>query len=349
MNTVLMRLAARRKVNHIDLQPLKRILIFRLGKLGDLAASSWFFKTLRQNFPYQHVTLITLPLCEPLLKPNTDLDDIFYFDRKKIFSLIRRVHREKFDVIIDLNDNPSRTSVLASMLFGVPLATAFGFSETEAAFNFTVEPPDKQTTHILERTATLAKALNLNFDINDLRPCVALDAAALADVQVDLALCNKNFLIGFNLSAGLPLRYWQAEKWRELAERLFMLSPKLQLLFLSKPDDARLLQSVTATLPKDRFTIPKHGTFQHFASYIHEISLLVSPDTSAIHIASAFQVPVVGLYPNVKWNYASWRPFGTRYETILSSTESVVEIETDDVFEKTTMLLRECFPTLFNP
>lgn len=60
--------------------------------------------------------------------------------------------------------------------------------------------------------------------------------------------------------------------------------------------------------------------------------MLISPDTSAVHAASAFGVPVLAMYPDSEWNYASWGPYKTLHRALRSSAESLNAISIDELF-----------------
>lgn len=60
--------------------------------------------------------------------------------------------------------------------------------------------------------------------------------------------------------------------------------------------------------------------------------MLISPDTSAVHIAASFKVPVIALYPKSDWNFTSWRPYKTPNRALQSSSESINAISIVEVF-----------------
>jgi ADP-heptose:LPS heptosyltransferase len=73
--------------------------------------------------------------------------------------------------------------------------------------------------------------------------------------------------------------------------------------------------------------------FHQYASFIAQSDLLISPDTSAIHIADAFRVPVLGLYPAVEWNYRSWQPVATASVAVRPLSGDVGDIDVRQVME----------------
>jgi ADP-heptose:LPS heptosyltransferase len=61
------------------------------------------------------------------------------------------------------------------------------------------------------------------------------------------------------------------------------------------------------------------------------MSFLVSPDTSAIHLASAFHIPAVVLYVQSDKDLRIWEPYGTDYEVVVTDVDDLTTIPVKDV------------------
>jgi ADP-heptose:LPS heptosyltransferase len=61
------------------------------------------------------------------------------------------------------------------------------------------------------------------------------------------------------------------------------------------------------------------------------MSLLVSPDTSAIHLASAFHIPAVVLYVQSDKDLSIWEPYGSDYEVVVTDVDDLTTIPVKDV------------------
>jgi ADP-heptose:LPS heptosyltransferase len=98
------------------------------------------------------------------------------------------------------------------------------------------------------------------------------------------------------------------------------------LKILSAPADETLRLKLLAKLPEGRL-MPRAGkALDDFFACIAAGDMLVSPDTSAVHAACAFDIPVLGLYPEPYWNFISWRPLGKNNHAIRSPKEGVDSI-----------------------
>jgi heptosyltransferase-3 len=64
---------------------------------------------------------------------------------------------------------------------------------------------------------------------------------------------------------------------------------------------------------------------------IKQLDLLISPDTSLIHVASCFNVKVVGLYKSNVIHIERFYPYLVEHRTCISTTEFVDDIPVEDV------------------
>ena len=86
----------------IDLSGEKRILIIRLGKIGDLIIASSVFYAWKKTFPQSQITLVTLKRNKDVLKYNRDLDKTFFVkNRLLLIFQILKLRLEKFDPSFD--------------------------------------------------------------------------------------------------------------------------------------------------------------------------------------------------------------------------------------------------------
>ena len=115
-------------------------------------------------------------------------------------------------------------------------------------------------------------------------------------------------LLAINLSAGANIRYWEKDKWIELLKLILKEYPDFKSSTSFTPKDESLREEIYSNITQTQFQPIKNLTIQHFASYIKISDILITPDTSAVHIASAFGIPTIAMYPNYDSNFVSWQP-----------------------------------------
>jgi ADP-heptose:LPS heptosyltransferase len=319
-----------------DRMKIKKIAIVRLGKIGDLIVTNFAIRKIRTSFPNADILLVTLPINRELLKYSTDVNQIRFFHRGiDLVRLILLLRKNRSDLLLDFNDSPSSTSKLLAQYGRARVRVGFAFETNRRYLTIPVECPSKERSHITERLRKIPESIGLSFEDYEIRPSLAIGETELDQVKLHLTRENPSRfpLVVINLSAGDRSRYWQVEKWSKLLSGIRGVERDVKLLVLFSLPDENMARKLVALHPEESLIWPAHSGFQHFAAYISQASLLISPDTSAIHVACACRVPVLGLYPAVEWNYQSWRPIGTAHQIVRPREGVVQDIRYEDVIE----------------
>lgn len=326
----------------IDFQLIRKILIVRLGKIGDLVVTSFVFEVFKKKYPEIEIHLLTLPSNKNVLKYNPNLDRIFYSKKNlslylKLFSM----RRENYDMILDFNDNPSATSALIFRFVKARIKAGYDFVKYKRVINYKIAPLQKENTHIIERMKNFLIQLKIDTDENLLKPFFHLGSAELAEVKSELKTVEGKYLIAFNISAGAEIRCWRDDKWISLIRMIQKDFENFSFIILSTDEDLIHKEKIAAELNLDIYNLGRLASVQHFAAYIQCSNLLITPDTAAVHIASAFGIPTIALYPNPDWNFVSWLPYRVANRTVKSVTENINDISVEEVFSKFQSLIKE--------
>jgi ADP-heptose:LPS heptosyltransferase len=321
----------------------KKILIVRLGKIGDIIISSFIFEVLKKRFPGIEISLFALESNHEVLKYNTDIDHLIL--SKKNLSLYVKIlflRRHHYDLAIDLNDDRSTTSSIIRKVIKAQRIVGFNFTANESSDLFPQPPKDK--THIIERISFLLEELGIKLSKNEIHPKLYLGKAENSEVEKELEVFkNQNKIVALNLSAGAEIRYWKTENWIELINRIHHEIPEIKFLLLCTALDEYLRNQISEKVNKELLINQNYKSFHHFASYIYNIDLLISPDTAAIHIASAFNKPVVAIYPDYEWNFVSWKPLSDNYIAIKSKSNLINAVSVDEVYYSFMDLYKQIF------
>ena len=86
----------------------RRILIIKLGALGDVVRTACLLPTLKREYPRSHVTWVAKPNGVRILAGHTQVDRLEPFDAATILAL----GRQKFDMVLSL-DKESGPAALA--------------------------------------------------------------------------------------------------------------------------------------------------------------------------------------------------------------------------------------------
>ncbi len=151
----------------------------------------------------------------------------------------------------------------------------------------------------------------------------------------------KDKLVGLNISAGKPERTLSVEENARICagvlKRGFM-----PVLMYAPPDFARARQISAHPLAKGAILAPKTPDVLYAIALIRELFVLITPDTSMVHFASAMGVPVLALYTANDWNCNRWLPWGVPYRFCQSKDHDTMDgIDIGEVLAKFDELVAE--------
>ena len=315
----------------------------RLGKLGDMMYASFIIKKIRKAYPHLKIGLLTLPRSRGLFEFNKDIDYLFIWQPLTLpfFCIWQRL--KKWDLLIDLNDDASRRSILALKLLNPKHSVAFYNEKTKNSFEYTVKTFSKAKSHLIKRIAKILDFFGISYNCRELRPVLYTDENMIKELKKEKnkIACKDGFLISVNISAGHISRYWQNENWINLIKELLKFSSKIKIWILSSPKDKKIKKYIIEKIGDNRVFELSKNDLHYFLSAIAVSDLLISPDTSAIHCACGFGTPVIGLYPEPYWNFVSFKPIGVKNIVIRSKKGGVDSIGFNEVKKKTINFLKK--------
>lgn len=324
----------------IDFSIMRKVLIIRLGKIGDIVVTSFVFETIKSNYPHIDIYILTLKSNMDVLEFNPRIKKGFYSGNNLmlLWNLVK-LKFLNFDLILDFNDNSSTTSSLILRFLSSKFKAAYNYDIYKNITNIKIRPLEKTESHIIERTRNYLNQMGIAINEKDVKPFFYLDPVALKEIKHQ-KWDNKK-IITLNLSAGAEIRYWEKDKWIELIKLILKVRPGFGILLLSTAKDEPLRKYIQTNIIESISPSVKNLTIQQFASYIKISAVLITPDTSAVHIASAFGIPTIAMYPNFESNFISWQPYKIPYRSIKSSAESIKDIAVKEVYSAFQSLINE--------
>ena len=245
-----------------------------------------------------------------------------------IITVLLSIRKEKYDFAVDMMDNTSTTGTILCLLVGARRNVGL-MKEHSFAYDIAVSRPLRKDSHIVDRTAQLLLAFGIEPSAEKLRIrySVTPEAETFANRFLIDNHLDRQPIIGINISAGSPARFWGIENFRKLINHIAEKHPRLRMIVLFKPDDRQQAHTI-AESNRNVWLSPITATFDHFAALLRKTSLLVSPDTAAIHLASAFDIPTVIL---VHKDQRIWEPYNVPYESLVTDINDLTTIPFDAV------------------
>ncbi len=310
-----------------------KILFIRQDRIGDVLISTPIFVSLKTHYPSAVADVLLSKNNQFVLMNDPLIRKRWTYQKRlgKVISLLRSIRKEKYDFSVDMIDNPSVTSTILCLLSGARWNIGIA-KDNNYVYDIIVPMLSRSETHIVDRIAQLLIPFHIDPQSEKLsiRYFTSSESDYFAENFLsDKPLC-KSQLIGINISAGSGSRFWGIENYRALFKFLTEKHPKLCPILLYQPSDyqkaIKIIEGIDGIVLS-----PLTETFDQFAAIIKRLTFLISPDTSAIHLASAFGIPSVVLYVQSNKGLRIWEPYNVAYESLVTDVDNLSAISISDV------------------
>jgi len=257
-----------------DGKPTSRILVVRLGAMGDILHTLPAVAALKQNHPNADLTWLVEPQWTPLLEGNPFVDRVIQFRRRNLRGLlesIRELRTHSYDLAIDFQG--LLKSAIPARAAGPP--RLYGFHESQlrerAAGLFYTHKITSTSMHIVDRNLDLALATGRGAESAE-----RLFSLPAGRPEGDLP--TGDFVLASPL-AGWQSKQWPMEHYQELGERL---KKELGLpLILNGPPDSGM---------------PHRCDLAGLIHATRRAAAVIGVDSGPMHLAAALGKPGVAIF-----------------------------------------------------
>jgi len=275
-----------------------RILVVRLGSMGDVIHALPAVASLKHSFPHSCLSWVIKPRWAPLLEGNPFVDEIIPFNRtaREILATRRLLRREHFDLAVDLQGLIQSALVAASARADKIVGLARTQARESFAAMFYSSTVRTTALHRVDRYLELVAAAGAS---NLLR------TFPLPPGKPEGTLPEGPFVLACPL-AGWGSKQWPLGHYAELAGRL-----NLPLVVNGPLDAAEVLGRI------DGAHVHLSG-IQGLIDATRRAQAIVGVDSGPVHLAAALGKPGVAIYGPT--DPASHGPYGGTLRVLRSST-----------------------------
>ncbi len=294
----------------------ERILILRQDRIGDMIMTLPLIRRLRELYPEAAICVLASESNRIILKYETGLEVITF--RKDPYGFISSlVEARSFnpDAAVDMHMHDSTTS----FLFAVLSAARWRLHvDRNNRLPFNVRVQAAQDGHILDAFAGLLSGLGRKMETAGLSREIILSEAetCFAEGFWNGAGALPGDCAAVNISAGGENRKWGVDRYIQVCRYLLQLG--LKPLIIYSPSDRSEAEEICRS-ESGILISPYTPNILHLAAIIRGAAILVSPDTSVIHLAASYGIPVVGMYLPFDPALPKWYPRDVRNEIVMAS------------------------------
>lgn len=302
----------------------RRILLVKFWGIGNLFMMLPSVRALRTAYPGAEIDILTLESNREAAGCIGRFDQVYTIDTggalpfaRSSTRMYRLLKRRQYDIVIDFEQFARYSALFCGL---IPAGRSIGF-ETAAQYRdslYSGPVPYDNRIHITLSYASLAQAAGAgSVDPGSAEPLLqaAPDAEQAEALVEKLGIDRSRMLIVFHIgtSSNFEERRWPPRSYARLAE-LLIHARDATIVLTGLREEARLAADFGLRPGSGIIDATSRLSFKEFFTLIRMSDLVVSADTAPVHIASALDVPVVGLYgPNTPLLYGPWGRSGLSF------------------------------------
>ena len=300
-----------------------RILIVKLGSIGDIVHTLPALAAIRKGLPHAKISWVVERRSAEILRDNPILDRLIEVDTKALRrglvsgetlraprQQLRQLRASTFDFALDFQGLLKSASI--ARLSGA--RRIFGFAtdslrEPASRVLLSKTVSISKNSHVIRKNLTLAAgALGIPIPerAEEMEFPIATSSAQVMEARAAQALVDGDYVI-LNPAGGWPTKLWSAERFGRLADELWS-HHKLHSLVTYGPGEEALAETVLKSSNSGRAQAVSLS-LKGFYELARDAQVYVGGDTGPTHLAIAAGAPIVGLFgPTEWWRNGSLRP-----------------------------------------
>ena len=316
--------------SQFNLDQIRRILILRMGPLGETLLTTPVIRALRRRFPEAHIAYMVAPGREELVSESPYLDEVITYS-VSIPKLIYGMAKRSFQMVVILQ--PTFRLVLHTFLARIPFRIGFETNSAKGRL-LHVAVPNNIHQHETARYLDVVRGIGIEPDSEE--PEMFVNAAAQRwadDFLVGAGISADRPLIGLNPGSGSESRRWSKAGFAHVGDELHQ-KYDAQILITAGDAEGSLPHDIADLMSCSPIILTGITPIQ-LGAMLQKCRLYISNDTGPMHMSTAIKTPTIALFGAS--NPRQWGPHWDPHTII--ARESMEDITVEDVLEAANLSL----------
>ncbi len=286
-----------------------KILIIKLGAIGDLLMATPAVRALKKAYPTAHISLLVGKSSKMAVSGNPHIDEFIECDDyiiykgtllqklKYILSLILKIKRKKYDVVFVFHRD-WRFNLFA-FLCGIP--ERVGFDRNGEGRFLTKKVRISGVKHNIDHYLDVVNAFGVQDDGKNMEFTINREAEIAVDKILEAwDLKEDDIKVGIlaggasNIKSKMLIKRWPLEYYVELTKK--MVSGGYKVILLGANSDKPGSKVILKSLSDNIFDLTGKTTLEETAAVMKKCKVIVTHDSGPMHLASAVGRPVVSIF-----------------------------------------------------
>ena len=313
------------------MKEVKKILIYRIGNLGDIICAMPAMVAVRRRFPNAWIGLLTNkedgnnPDSEEILKGNDFLDEIITYRPARLqevgylFNLLKKLRSLQIDFLIYLAISKStRQRLIRDWLFFrlAGCRKLVGFKRPRPIRTY-IENGITMPVFLQEVDRLMSLLATIEIDIAKVNFCLPIkdkDREAVNTIWGQYKLRDKNPIVAICPGGKFPVNHWDVGRFAQVAS-ILKERFSTKILLIGGSNEKTSGEEIIKIAGNSTINLIGKTSYMESAELIRRCNLLVANDCGAVHLAAAVRTPVVGIYSSRNFP-KSWHPWGNNHTVL---------------------------------
>ncbi len=303
---------------------MKKVLVVRTDRLGDVILTLPVLSRLRACFPRAYLAMLLRRYTGAIVEGNPCADELIWYDDERggevpFGDMVKVIRERQFDAVILVHP----TLRLAWLMFraGIPVRVGTGYRAYSFLLNRRVYEHRKDALrHEAEYNLNLLAPIGCDPSgvKGELDFPIVIPGAAVERVRALLEqLGIGGRFVVIHPGSGGSAREWPLENFGRLGARLAV-EKQCTVVVTGSAEERSLVDSLASMIGADARPVAGRLTLKELAALIRSASLFISHSTGPLHIAAAVGTPLVGLYPQITaMSPRRWGPYTNRARVLV--------------------------------
>ena len=345
---LLRKLTNKRSVD-FDIKDIKNILFLRYDRIGDMVITTAVFRELKLAYPNCNISVLASKANKGVLVNNPYIDKIIINYKNNLFGdlcSLLKLRKQKIDVCVEFDHSVVLHAIIRlriinpKKIISVVKDGRYGVTGDKLLMYdyYTEKPKNTHFRDIWLKTLTPfgVKPKSNGYDLfySDKQEKSALNF---------LKQYSSDFLIGINIEGAVKGKKIQKTDLTTICRGINDVNDNIQIIVLTTPNDLQRIYKIVKEMGLN-YVVPsyKTRTILDVAALIKNLDIVITPDTSIVHIASVFDKPIVTIHENNKDSYQLFSPISPLNRTVFSPKKDSIEgFDVEKVIEFSNELIKE--------
>lgn len=287
---------------------IKRILLVRTDRIGDVVLSLPMLPLLKKRFPNASITVMVRQYTRELVEGHSCVHDVIVWgEHNGLSEYVTVLKQRNFDIAI--LPYPRFNLALVTFLAGIPIRVGTGYRWYSFLFNKRIYEHRKDARrHEVDYNLNLLSTIGITPEDH---PSFEFGISNESTKNVDAILkadSVKKFAV-LHAGSGGSARDWSIERFAQLGDTL-QSELKLPIVLTGGANEKELVDSLAAAMTTKPYNYTGRFSLQELAALFQRAEVFVSNSTGPLHIAAMVGTPVVAFYPPIiQCSPMRWGPY----------------------------------------